>query len=74
MLDDNGIQDSLVARGERIVTWYAGYRKPMLQRGAGVSVSCLGIPKDVTGGEVCQQQKLKKPMMQAWPHFDPQTA
>jgi len=41
MLDDNGIQDSLVASGERIVTWYAGYRQPMLQRSAGVSVSCL---------------------------------
>ena len=43
-----------------------------------VSTMCLYLQRQpgyfeecVIGGEVCQQQKLKKPTMQAWTHFEP---
>jgi hypothetical protein len=31
MVDDNGVQDFLIASGERILIRHAGYRKPVLK-------------------------------------------
>ena len=44
MVDDNGVQYSLIAGRDWIVTWCAGSRHPMLQRCSDVSFNCRGIP------------------------------
>jgi len=88
-LGDIGLFDSRVERGThfgrqwnpRLCGCQRGKNRHMVRRISTINASTLcwclrQLPDEgfVTGGEVCQQQKLKKPMMLAWPHFEPQTA